>query len=88
MFENLLDDNGRKHKTSKSGLTITDRNGDLLIQIDRNGQKWRFADFLDGKGRKRNFRFLFFRLGVTEKRKNRHYFNDKIQKTISFANDI
>ena len=45
IFENLLDDNGRKRKTSKSGLTITDGNGDLHIWFFRHGRKRRFADF-------------------------------------------
>ena len=44
-FENVLDDNRRKRKTSKSGLTITDGNGDLHIWFFRHGRKRRFADF-------------------------------------------
>ena len=44
-FENLLDDNKRKRKTSKSGLTIMDGNGDLHIWHFHHGQKRRFADF-------------------------------------------
>ena len=44
-FENLLDDNGWKQKTLKSGLTITDGNGDLHIWLFLHGKKRRFADF-------------------------------------------
>ena len=52
-----------------------------LMEIDGNGG---LQILLDGNGRKRNFRFHFFRLAVTQKRKNRHYFNEKLQTTITF----
>ena len=73
--QNLLNDNGRKRKTSKHGLTIMDRTG-------------LFADLTRQKRMETEFSFLSLCLAVMEICNNSHSFNSKFQTSITFANDI